>query len=44
LSYTGDEVVSTDSIGNTHSSIFDAKRGISIDDNFVRIVSWYAFV
>jgi len=41
LAYTDDEVVSTDFIGDTHSSIFDAKAGISLNDNFVKLVSWY---
>ncbi|CAF4422423.1 unnamed protein product, partial [Rotaria sp. Silwood2] len=41
LAYTDDEVVSTDFIGDKHSSIFDAKAGISHNDNFVKLVSWY---
>jgi len=41
LSYTEDDVVSTDFIGDTSSSIFDAKAGISLNDNFVKVVSWY---
>jgi glyceraldehyde 3-phosphate dehydrogenase len=41
LAYTEDEVVSSDMIGNTHSSIFDAKAGISLNKNFVKLVSWY---
>ena len=41
LSYTDDEVVSTDFVGDCHSSIFDAKAGISLNDNFVKLVSWY---
>ena len=41
LGYTDEEVVSTDFIGDTHSSIFDAKAGISLNDNFVKLVSWY---
>jgi len=41
LAYTEDDVVSTDFIGDQHSSIFDAKAGISLNDNFVKVVSWY---
>jgi glyceraldehyde 3-phosphate dehydrogenase len=41
LAYTEDEIVSTDLIGNTNSSIFDAKAGIALNQNFVKLVSWY---
>ncbi|KAF5962383.1 hypothetical protein FBULB1_14230, partial [Fusarium bulbicola] len=41
LAYTEDDVVSSDLNGNTNSSIFDAKAGISLNDNFVKLVSWY---
>jgi glyceraldehyde 3-phosphate dehydrogenase len=41
LGYTEDEVVSSDFIGETCTSVFDAKAGISLNDNFVKIVSWY---
>ena len=41
LGYTEDEVVSSDFIGNDHASIFDAGAGISLNDNFVKVVSWY---
>ncbi|KAI5841861.1 glyceraldehyde 3-phosphate dehydrogenase [Morchella snyderi] len=41
LAYTEDEIVSTDMNGNNASSIFDAKAGISLNDNFVKLVAWY---
>jgi len=41
LKYTEDEVVSTDFISDPHSSIFDAKAGISLSKNFVKLVAWY---
>lgn len=41
LAYTEDDVVSQDFIGNPHISIFDAKAGIALNDNFVKLVAWY---
>ena len=41
LAYTADEVVSSDFLGNTHTSIFDEKAGIALTDKFVKLVSWY---
>jgi len=41
LGYTDEEVVSSDFIGDTRSSIFDAKAGIALSNNFVKLVSWY---
>ncbi|KDO41383.1 hypothetical protein CISIN_1g047709mg, partial [Citrus sinensis] len=39
--YIEDDVVSTDFVGDNRSSIFDAKAGISLSDNFEKLVSWY---
>ncbi|KAL8475304.1 hypothetical protein ACS0TY_028108 [Phlomoides rotata] len=41
LGYTEEEVVSTDFTGDSRSSIFDAKAGIALNGNFVKVVSWY---
>lgn len=41
LGYTEDEVVSNDFLGDARTSIFDAKAGISLNNNFVKVVSWY---
>ena len=41
LGYTDEEVVSSDFIGNPCTSIFDAKAGIALNDQFVKVVSWY---
>jgi len=41
LGYTEDAVVSTDFVGDSHSSIFDAAAGISLNPHFVKLVSWY---
>ncbi len=41
LGYTEDAVVSTDFLGDTRTSIFDADAGIALNDNFVKVVSWY---
>eukprot|EP00467_Chlorarachnion_reptans_P023315 CAMPEP_0114516060 /NCGR_PEP_ID=MMETSP0109-20121206/17114_1 /TAXON_ID=29199 /ORGANISM="Chlorarachnion reptans, Strain CCCM449" /LENGTH=338 /DNA_ID=CAMNT_0001696399 /DNA_START=71 /DNA_END=1087 /DNA_ORIENTATION=- len=41
LGYTEDAVVSSDFIGDTHSSIFDAKAGIALTPDFVKVISWY---
>jgi len=41
LDYTEDEVVSSDFVGSNYSSVFDAKAGISLNDNFVKLISWY---
>lgn len=41
VGYTEDEVVSSDFIGDTHSMTFDAKAGISLNPNFVKLIAWY---
>lgn len=41
LGYTEDDVVSTDFNGEVLTSVFDAKAGIALNDNFVKLVSWY---
>jgi glyceraldehyde 3-phosphate dehydrogenase len=41
LGYTEDQVVSSDFIGDSRSSIFDADAGISLNPNFVKLISWY---
>ena len=41
LSYTDEEVVSTDFVTDTHSSIFDSNAGIQLNPKFVKLISWY---
>ncbi|KAI7729999.1 hypothetical protein M8C21_029885, partial [Ambrosia artemisiifolia] len=41
LGYVDEDVVSTDFVGDSRSSIFDAKAGIALNDNFLKLVSWY---
>ncbi|MBT3571828.1 MAG: type I glyceraldehyde-3-phosphate dehydrogenase, partial [Flavobacteriales bacterium] len=41
LGYTEDMVVSTDFLSDSRTSIFDANAGMQLDDNFVKVVSWY---
>merc|ERR1712127_410872 len=41
LGYTEEDVVSADFYTDPRSSIFDAKAGIALNDNFVKVVSWY---
>ena len=41
LGYQKKDVVSSDFIGDSHSSIFDEKAGIALTDDFVKLVSWY---
>lgn len=41
LGYTEDEVVSSDFIHDARTSIFDAKAGIALSKNFVKLVAWY---
>ena len=41
IAYTEDEVVSSDFIGDPHTCIFDAKAGIALNNNFVKLIAWY---
>ena len=41
LDYTEDDVVSTDFLADSHTSIFDAKAGISLNDKFAKLIAWY---
>jgi glyceraldehyde 3-phosphate dehydrogenase len=41
IGYTEESVVSTDFVGEFASSVFDAKAGIALNPNFVKLVSWY---
>ena len=41
LGYTEDKVVSTDFVGETLTSVFDAGAGIQLDPTFVKVVAWY---
>ncbi|PPD74865.1 hypothetical protein GOBAR_DD28197 [Gossypium barbadense] len=41
LGYVDEDLVSTDFVGDSRSSIFDAKAGIALSDKFVKLVAWY---
>ncbi|CAD6335401.1 unnamed protein product [Miscanthus lutarioriparius] len=41
MGYVEEDLVSTDFVGDSRSSIFDAKAGIALNDNFIKLVSWY---
>jgi glyceraldehyde 3-phosphate dehydrogenase len=41
LEYTTDPLVSSDIIGNPHSSIFAPEQTLTIGGNFIKVVSWY---
>jgi len=41
LGYTEEMVVSQDFVGESRTSVFDAKAGIALTDNFIKVVSWY---
>lgn len=40
LCHSESQVVSTDFLGDTHSSIFDANASMALNDNFVKLISW----
>jgi glyceraldehyde 3-phosphate dehydrogenase len=41
LGYTEEQVVSTDMLGESCTSVFDAKAGIQLDPTFVKLIAWY---
>ena len=41
MAYTEDAIVSSDILGDAHTSIFDATAGIMLNDHFVKLISWY---
>ena len=41
LGFTDEKVVSSDFLHDPHSAIFDSEAGISLNDNFVKVVAWY---
>mgnify|MGYP002626296840 CR=1 FL=1 len=41
IEYNSDDLVSSDIRGNTHTCVFDKKAGISLNDNFVKLIAWY---
>ena len=41
MGYTEDDVVSSDFIGESCTCVFDAKAGIALNDQFVKLVAWY---
>lgn len=41
LGYTDEQVVSSDFLGDTHTSIFDKGAGIALTDTFVKVIAWY---
>ncbi len=41
MGYTDEDVVSTDFVGESCSSVFDAKAGIPLSKNFVKLIAWY---
>ena len=41
MEYVDEDVVSSDFIHDSHTSIFDSKAGIQLTDTFVKLVAWY---
>jgi len=41
LAFTNEDVVSSDFIGDSHSSIFDSHASVYLSDTFVKLIAWY---
>ena len=41
IEYVDEDLVSADFIGDTHTSIFDARAGMMLGDRFVKLIAWY---
>lgn len=41
MTWTSDDVVSSDFVGNTHSCILDMKSGIPLNDHFFKLIAWF---
>jgi glyceraldehyde 3-phosphate dehydrogenase len=41
IRYVDEDVVSTDFLGDTHTCIFDARAGLSLNERFVKLIAWY---
>ncbi len=41
IRYVDEDVVSTDFLGDTHTCIFDARAGLALNEQFVKLIAWY---